>query len=934
MASDHPQVTILGAGVAGLTAALALRRRAGVEQVRVLERDQRGQHRPGHGLLLMPNGVRALQTLGLEQVLEGQRPLTAALLQSDCGTVVHREPLEGIYCLTRLALVEALGQQLPTDTVQRGCGVTDIELQPSPLLRFADGTSQQVDGLLVGAEGIRSPLCAALNPGFVRTPSRVFEVVTSSELPDLASLLGSQFIKTLFPSRGLAFGLLAPSSTRVIGFLQFDTQRYAPPADTSAQGLAAFVKALMADAPEPVSSYLHQADWLNAHLWRPVDADLPPRLSAGQAVLIGDAAHPLLPFTSQGVSAALEDAVLLADALTMARTDRRPLADVLSGLMHDRRHDLQASVQGGRAILQAFVEPPAATTLPYVDGSASPLEEHLRLPLSTLLDLFRLLDRNGNGSLEPPEWQRLLELLALPPDEHRALFGLIDANQDRRISYGELVQALASQDHDSPLNARLRVLLTPRGISQSHRRVTTLELLRQCDSNGDGLLDLDEFCSALALLGMVCNRTSAAQRFDTLDRDGNGQLSLQELVQASELIGAMDPDPLFADGAINRPLLNQLAFNYRWATHPDGVIPLTAAESDFAVAEVIREAIARHAADGYLCYLPPAGLPLLRETAAAHLSAKHGLALEADRVLVTDGAAAALFLAAKTLLRPGDEALIPDPGDFLLERSVLAAGGQVRRYRLEAANGYRLDAAALEALVTPRTRMITLCSPHNPLGRVWSRDELIGVAAVAERHNLMLLSDEVWSDIVHAPHRHIATASLDAAISRRTLTVYGLSKGYNLAGLRVGLLISPDTASHGRLLQAAHAHETVFGASVLSQVAAAAAYRDAGPWLERFVAHLTRRRDQALQRLRAMPGVRCPNPEGTYVVFPDISAICADQDRLVQHLLERHQLAVVPGSSAFFGDGARGHIRISTATSSALLEEGLSRLAAGLRSLV
>ncbi|MBM5801440.1 MAG: aminotransferase class I/II-fold pyridoxal phosphate-dependent enzyme, partial [Cyanobacteria bacterium K_DeepCast_35m_m2_023] len=658
MAGDQPRVTILGAGVAGLTAALALRRRAGLEQVRVLERDHPGQHRPGHGLLLMPNGVKALQGLGLAPVLDGQRALTAAILQSDTGTVVHREPLDEIYCLTRLALVESLSQQLPADSVQRGCGVSGVELAPSLQLNFIDGHTERLDAehdLLIGAEGIRSALCQALNPGFERSSSRVFEVVTSSERPDLASLLGSQFIKTLFPSRGLAFGLLAPSATRVIGFLQFDTHRHAPPADTSPQALARFVTALMADAPEPVSSYLQQADWQNAHLWRPVDADLPPQLSAGRAVLIGDAAHPLLPFTSQGVSAALEDAVLLADAVAMARADQRPLADVLSGLMHDRRRDLEPTLQGGgRAILTAFVDPPQVTTLPYVDGSDSPLDEHLRLPPNTLIDLFRVLDRNGSGTLEPPEWRRLLELLALPAELQRELFAAIDVDHDRCFSYSELVQALASQGLDTRIKQRLRTLLTPRGINQRHRQATLLELLRQCDSDGDGQLDGDEFCSALALLGVASNRDAATTRFNELDRDGNGRLNLPELAEAIELIGAADPDPLFSHGAINRPLLRQLAFNYRWATHGEGVIPLTAAESDFAVAAVIRDAIASHASDGYLCYGPAAGLPLLRETAAEHLSRRHGLSLEPDRVMVCDGAASALFLVARTLLERGD----------------------------------------------------------------------------------------------------------------------------------------------------------------------------------------------------------------------------------------------------------------------------------------
>ena len=953
MASSQPRVTILGAGVAGLAAALALRQRAGLQRVRLLERDPPAHRRAGHGLLLMPNGVRVLQCLGLEEVLAGQRPLTAAILQSESGTVVHREPLDGIHCITRESLVEAMRRRLPADWLRQGSGVRRIDLAPAPVIELEDGTRLTLDGsgfdrtaddaalssaqergeeLLIGAEGWRSPLGQALNPGLARPRSRVHEVVTSCELPDLASLLGSRFIKTLVPSKGLAFGLLAPSPRCVIGFLQFDTQRHPAPRSTDPQELARFVRELMEGAPEPVASYLQRADWRDAHLWRPLDADLPPRMCQGNAVLIGDAAHPLLPFTSQGVSAALEDALLLADAVAVGLADRRPLAPVLEGLTRERRRDLEPILEGGRAILRAFVDPPVAATLPYVDDRHSPLEEHLRLPLTGLLDLFRLLDADASGDLEPVELRRLLWLLDLPLELQRPLLAAADADHNQRLSYGELLRLLAGEGSNARLQERLRELLTPRGLNQTGHRLRTLELLRQIGGTGDGQLDLEEFCAALPLLGISTEREEAERRFRELDRDGSGRLSPAELAEACELLGSADLDPLFSDAAIDRELLAERAFNHRWATQPAGVIPLTAADSDFPVAAVIREAIHRHTADGYLGYGPPAGLPLLREVAAAHLSARHLLALQADRVLVSDGAASALFLVARAVLEPGDEALIPDPGDFLLERSVLAAGGRVRRYRLEASRGYRLEAEAIEALITPRTRLLILCSPHNPLGRVWSRAELLAVAAIAERHDLAILSDEVWSDIVHPPHRHIATASLDAAISRRTYTVYGLSKGYGLAGLRVGLLIGPDAASVERLLAISHADETAYGASVLSQVAAAAAYREAGPWLERFLAHLGRRRTQALRRLQSMPGVRCHEPEGTFVLFPDTSAISPDQDALAHHLLERHQLAVVPGSRAFFGEGARGHLRLSTATSSAVLEEGLRRLEAGLRS--
>jgi aspartate/methionine/tyrosine aminotransferase len=130
----------------------------------------------------------------------------------------------------------------------------------------------------------------------------------------------------------------------------------------------------------------------------------------------------------------------------------------------------------------------------------------------------------------------------------------------------------------------------------------------------------------------------------------------------------------------------------------------------------------------------------------------------------------------------------------------------------------------------------------------------------------------------------------------------------------------------------AHAEDTAYGVSTISQVAGAAAYELGDEWLERFVAHLQRRRDQAVARLAAIPGVRCAVPEGTFVAFPDVSRLGVDSDELAGWLLERHDVAVVPGSRAFFGPGAAGHLRLSFATSREILAEGLDRIAAGLRS--
>ena len=385
---------------------------------------------------------------------------------------------------------------------------------------------------------------------------------------------------------------------------------------------------------------------------------------------------------------------------------------------------------------------------------------------------------------------------------------------------------------------------------------------------------------------------------------------------------------LFSDDAVDVPTLQERAYNHRWAIHPPDVIPLTAADSDFPVCDQVLATVRDYLASGYLPYGPVEGLPQLRCAATDFLRARDGLDCEPDTIFPTDGAASALFLVARLALAPGDQAIIPDPVDFLLDRSVRARGAEVTRWPMR--DG-RFDAAELEALVTPRTRLISICNPHNPLGLVLRRDELDAIAEVALRHDLWILSDEVWSGIVFPPHQHVPIATVDPSVAAKTFTVHGFSKSYGLAGMRLGLIVAPNRSRRDQLIELSYAAETVFGASTVSQVAGAAAYQLAGPWLVRFLEHLRRQRDLAVARLNAMSGVRCPTPEGTFVVFPDISGLGVDQDELAELLLERHRVAVVPGSPRFFGPGAAGHIRLSLATSRRVLSDGLNRVERGLR---
>jgi aspartate/methionine/tyrosine aminotransferase len=263
---------------------------------------------------------------------------------------------------------------------------------------------------------------------------------------------------------------------------------------------------------------------------------------------------------------------------------------------------------------------------------------------------------------------------------------------------------------------------------------------------------------------------------------------------------------------------------------------------------------------------------------------------------------------------------------------VEAAGGTVRRLPVDPLGG-ALALDQLEALLTPRTRLLGVCNPLNPVGRVLRTEELSALAAFALRHNLQILNDEVWSDIVFPPARFLSLGALDGAVAARCWTVHGFSKNYGLAGLRVGCVVAPDAAGCDALLRASRADTTMSGVATLSQIAAVAALEGADDWLAAWLAHLQRQRDRAVAELAIIPGVAVRPPEGTYVLFPRVDHHGLSPEALVERLLQRQRLAVVPGSPRWFGPGAAGHLRLVFSTSEAILREGLARLRRGLEEL-
>jgi len=365
--------------------------------------------------------------------------------------------------------------------------------------------------------------------------------------------------------------------------------------------------------------------------------------------------------------------------------------------------------------------------------------------------------------------------------------------------------------------------------------------------------------------------------------------------------------------------LRERAFNLRWATVAEGVIPLTAADPDLPVASEVTGAIADYIALPHLCYGPPRGLPDFRAAVATHFRLDKSAPVEPDRVIAANSAASAIALVARELIRPGDEVVIQDPVDFLVAESARRAGASLRRWIPE---GGRFTLAGLAQAATERTRVISVCHPHNPLGTMWSEREVREIAAFARARDIAVLSDEVWSDVRLDGRGFTSFAGESGA-----WVVYGLSKGFALAGLRIGAVIAPDGASAETFALHAGFEHTIEGASTLSQVAATAALRHAGAWRADFLRHCALQRDRAMARLGALPGARVGiRPEATFVLFVDIRATGRSAETIAERLETHARVRVVPGSERWFGSGAAGHVRLSLATTTGLLEEALDRI--------
>lgn len=384
----------------------------------------------------------------------------------------------------------------------------------------------------------------------------------------------------------------------------------------------------------------------------------------------------------------------------------------------------------------------------------------------------------------------------------------------------------------------------------------------------------------------------------------------------------------FTNDSINFNLLKERAYNMRWAQVPEGVIPLTAADPDFPSAPQITEALTKFIKDRYFPYVPAEGYLFFREAIANFYEQNRNFKISPNRILPVDSAAFGIYIACKAVLSAGDEAIIFDPVDFLFKHCIEQVGATAKALPIPLDPTKPLDLQKLKNLLTPRTKMLCLCNPINPTGKVFTRDELETIANFALEHNLIILSDEIWSDIVFNPNIYTSIASISPEIAQKTITVSGYSKSYGLAGLRVGFVMASDANLFKVLFEASGHASTVHGCNALAQVAASTALNECAEWLGSFVVHLQKMRDLSLNLINSIPGFSCYSPQGCYLLFCNIEKTGFDSASLQTLLFEKAKVAVVPGLPRWFGEGASGHIRICFSTSELLLEEAFGRISA------
>ncbi|MFH1382286.1 MAG: aminotransferase class I/II-fold pyridoxal phosphate-dependent enzyme [Chloroflexota bacterium] len=351
----------------------------------------------------------------------------------------------------------------------------------------------------------------------------------------------------------------------------------------------------------------------------------------------------------------------------------------------------------------------------------------------------------------------------------------------------------------------------------------------------------------------------------------------------------------------------------------EGVISLGVGEPDYVTPWHIREAAIHSLEMGYTMYTSNSGMPELRQELSRYLKDSYGLSYNPDgELLITVGVSEALDLAMRAVIDPGDEVITTDPCYVAYSSCIILAGGMPVLVPTYEKNGFELNAADVEAHITDKTKAILIGYPANPTGAVMSQEKLAKIAEVARRHQLLVMSDEIYAKLVYGVE-HTCFAALPG-MKENTILLGGLSKAYAMTGWRIGYAAAPKEI----IAAMTKIHQyTLMCAPTMGQVAAVEALRTGEEDAMEMVEDYNRRRLVMVKGLCDI-GLSCFEPKGAFYAFPSVKITGMTSEEFAEKLLTEEKVAVVPGSA--FGPNGEGHVRCCYATSLAEIEEALTRM--------
>jgi cysteine-S-conjugate beta-lyase len=355
----------------------------------------------------------------------------------------------------------------------------------------------------------------------------------------------------------------------------------------------------------------------------------------------------------------------------------------------------------------------------------------------------------------------------------------------------------------------------------------------------------------------------------------------------------------------------------------ENLIPLWVADMDFRSPGFIAEAIIKrtqHEVFGYFLKTESYFQAIID-----WMSTRHKWDIQKDWILFAPGVVPAINMAVLAYTQPGDKIILQPPVYFPFFTAIKNHGREISYNQLKEANGrYSMDFEQLESIIDARTKLLILCSPHNPVGRVWQREEHLRLAEICLKHDILILSDEIHADLTFNGFRHIATASLSDAIAERTISFIAPSKTFNLAGLATSNLIIPNKNlrdQYSKLQDNLH----IASGNIFGILATEEAYRYGLDWLNQLMEYLQVNLDFLMEFIQEkLPQIKVIRPEATYLVWLDFRELGLSQQELKEFLIQSARLGLNDGTT--FGAGGEGYMRINIACRKTLLIEALERL--------